>query len=166
MPVLSSAQIATLQRTLATANNVLPRIEMLESLSRINPQLASRVGELRSQREYLVQLATAALEIDRQLGGTGVVPPPPPPPPPMYSPPPPMYSPPVNSPYAPPSPPAYSPPPPESYGMSPTSPPAATRTRTFWSHTPTAAEYDLAMAMGYYFAQNANGQWERVPQGQ
>lgn len=75
MPVLKSAQVATLQRVLATANNVLPALEMLEGVARINTSLTSRVSELRAQREYLVQLATATLEIERQLGGQVAVPP-------------------------------------------------------------------------------------------
>lgn len=104
MPVLTNAQVATLQRVLAITNNVLPRLEMLESLANINTAMRPRVHELRTQREYLAQLATAALEIERQLGGTVSVPPiatsggvtyspptsysppyspPPPPPPPM-----------------------------------------------------------------------------------
>lgn len=69
MPVLTSAQVATLQKTLAVTNNVLPRLEMLEALANINMGMKPRVQELRAQREYLAQLATAALEIERQLGG-------------------------------------------------------------------------------------------------
>lgn len=68
MPVLTNAQIATLQKTLAVTNNVLPRLEMLEALAQINMGMKPRVAELRAQREYLAQLATAALEIERQLG--------------------------------------------------------------------------------------------------
>lgn len=104
MPVLSNAQVATLQKVLAVTNNVLPRLEMLESLSKINISMGPRVQELRSQREYLAQLATAALEIERQLGTAITVPPvsassgmvsyspppmsysPPPPPPPASAP--------------------------------------------------------------------------------
>lgn len=67
--VLSNAQVATLQRVLAVTNNVLPRLEMLEALANINVSMKPRVQELRAQREYLAQLATAALEIERQISG-------------------------------------------------------------------------------------------------
>lgn len=67
MSVLTNAQVAALQRVLATCNQVLPRIEMLEALAAVNPDMRQRVAELRAQREYLVQLATTALEIDRQI---------------------------------------------------------------------------------------------------
>lgn len=65
--ILSNTQTATLQRILAACNNVLPRIEMLEALGAINPAIGNRVRELRTQREYQVQLANTTLEVDRQL---------------------------------------------------------------------------------------------------
>lgn len=79
MGVLTNPQVATLQRILAITNEVLPKLELLEALAQINGSMAQRVKELRTNREYLVQLATAALEIDRQItpgtggaaGGTG-----------------------------------------------------------------------------------------------
>lgn len=73
MGMLTNPQVATLQRILAISNEVLPKLEMLESLAGINPNLLTRVRELRAQREYLVSLSTAALEIDRQIvpGTTG-----------------------------------------------------------------------------------------------
>lgn len=74
MPILSNAQVATLQKVLAVTNNVLPRLEMLEALANINVAMKARVQELRSQREYLAQLATAALEIERQVGTTVNIP--------------------------------------------------------------------------------------------
>ena len=67
MPVLSATQTATLQKVLAACNNVLPRIEMLEQLGAHSPALLERARELRSRREYLVTLATSALELNRQI---------------------------------------------------------------------------------------------------
>lgn len=72
MSILTNAQVATLQRVLSTTNHVLPRIEMLEALGQISPELRSRVGELRTQREYLKSLSDAALEINRQIAGAQV----------------------------------------------------------------------------------------------
>lgn len=69
--ILTNPQIATLQRVLAACNHVLPRIEMLEQLAAINPTIAQRAAELRAMREYQVQFATAALEIDRQIAQRG-----------------------------------------------------------------------------------------------
>lgn len=85
--ILTTAQAATLRRVLSSCNNVLPKLEMLEALGASNPSIAQRARELRQQREYMCQLATTALEIDRQVGGGGYTPPPPPPPPPgLYTP--------------------------------------------------------------------------------
>jgi hypothetical protein len=67
MMILTKPQIATLEKAVATANNVLPRIEFLEALSRSSPLLAERVQELRAKRDYLHQLATSALDLNRQL---------------------------------------------------------------------------------------------------
>lgn len=64
--ILSNPQLATLQRVLAACNHALPRIEMLEQVGTINPQMRQRAEELRAQREYQVQLATMLLEINRQ----------------------------------------------------------------------------------------------------
>jgi hypothetical protein len=40
---------------------------MLDALAAVNPSLAQRAAEIRAQREYQVQLATTALEVDRQI---------------------------------------------------------------------------------------------------
>jgi Zn-dependent protease with chaperone function len=68
--VLSTAQQATLQKIQAAANQALPRIEFLEGLANVHPILKERAKELRDRREYLAQLATAGLELNRQIGGT------------------------------------------------------------------------------------------------
>jgi hypothetical protein len=78
MPILTSAQVAAMQRALSAANQVLPRLEMLEQLAQVNPGLRQRVSELRAQREYLYQLAMTALELDRQVGSAPSYSPPPP----------------------------------------------------------------------------------------
>ena len=65
--ILTNTQIATLQRVKANCNQALPRIEMLEALAAVNPALKPRAEELRAMREYQLQFATTALELDRQL---------------------------------------------------------------------------------------------------
>lgn len=67
--ILSTAQTATLQKVQAACNQVLPRIEYLEALAGVNPALRERSKELRDRREYLTQLSTSALELNRQVGG-------------------------------------------------------------------------------------------------
>ena len=67
--ILSATQVATLQKVQAATNHVLPRIEFLEGLAAVNPALNERVKELRDRREYLAQLATSALALNRQLKG-------------------------------------------------------------------------------------------------
>lgn len=165
MPVLTTAQVATLQRVLATTNNVFPRIETLQAWAQINPAIASRVADLSTQRDYLAQLATAALEIERQLGGQVSIPPPPPPSSLSYSPPPPppapSYSPPSS--YSPPPAPMGYSPPPSGTGMLP--PVAQPLLRQAWSHAPESAEIDLAQRQGYHFEQDQFGGWWRVPNG-
>jgi hypothetical protein len=69
MSVLTPAQRATLQKCLAACNQALPRIELLEGLGAHSPALMERARELRSRRDYLVNLATTALELDRQISG-------------------------------------------------------------------------------------------------
>jgi len=69
MNVLTPAQRATLQKVLAACNQALPRIEMLEGIGAHSPALMERARELRSRREYLVNIATTALELDRQISG-------------------------------------------------------------------------------------------------
>lgn len=66
--ILTATQMATLQKVQAAMNHVLPRIEMLEALGQHSPALMERAKELRSRREYLTNLATTALELNRQLG--------------------------------------------------------------------------------------------------
>lgn len=66
--ILTPTQVATFQKVQAACNQVLPRIEFLESLAAVNPALRERAQELRDRREYLTQLSTSALELNRQLG--------------------------------------------------------------------------------------------------
>lgn len=85
MGVLTTAQASAMRRVQAIANDVLPRIEFLEALAGVSPELAARVRDLRTQREYLYNLALTALELDRSIGSgmpvsTPLLPPPPPPP--------------------------------------------------------------------------------------
>jgi len=70
MNVLTAAQRATLQKVLAACNQALPRIEMLEGIGAHSPALMERARELRSRRDYLVNIATTALELDRQISGS------------------------------------------------------------------------------------------------
>lgn len=162
MPVLTNAQVATLQRVLATANNVLPRIEMLEGVARVNTSLTQRVAELRAQREYLVQLATATLEIERQLGGQVAMPPvatssgvswsPPPPPP---------YNPGMNSGGVT----AFAP---TVYSPAPMAGPATTSSATgtgrifVRSTPPDQAETDVWFRQGYRIEQGSDGNYYAV----
>lgn len=66
--ILTRAQIAAFEKAIAVANNILPRIELLAAMARVNPALEARVQEFRAKRDYLYALAEAALEFDRQLG--------------------------------------------------------------------------------------------------
>lgn len=68
MTVLTAAQRATLQKVMAACNQALPRIELLEGLGAHSQGLADRARELRSRRDYLVNIANTALELDRQIG--------------------------------------------------------------------------------------------------
>lgn len=68
--ILTKAQNAAFQKAKAVANDVLPKIEFIEGLARVNQQMLERAKELRSRREYLVQLADTALELDRSLTRT------------------------------------------------------------------------------------------------
>jgi len=67
MTVLTPAQRATLQKVLAACNQALPRIELLEGMGAHSQGLADRARELRARREYLVNMANTALELDRQI---------------------------------------------------------------------------------------------------
>lgn len=67
--ILTAAQQTTLQKVQAATNQVLPKIEFLEALAQSSPALQQRAKELRDRREYLAQLATSALELNRQMGG-------------------------------------------------------------------------------------------------
>lgn len=67
--ILTATQISTLQKVQAAANQVLPKVEFLEALAASNPAIRERAKEMRDRREYLAQLATTALELNRQLGG-------------------------------------------------------------------------------------------------
>lgn len=67
--ILTAAQLTTLQKVQAAMNQVLPKIEFLEALAQSNPAIRDRAKELRERREYLTQLATSALELNRQMGG-------------------------------------------------------------------------------------------------
>lgn len=92
--ILTPAQASTLQRTLATVNNVEPMLMMLEALGASSSAIATRAAELRQLQTYLNQLATTALAIDRQVASGIGAGPTSPPPAPVYSPPPPAgYSP-------------------------------------------------------------------------
>lgn len=65
--MLTRAQISSFEKAIAASNNALARIEMLERLGSINPQLATRAAELRAKRDYLHQLAETALEFNQQM---------------------------------------------------------------------------------------------------
>lgn len=69
--ILTRAQIAACEKAQAVANNVEPRILLLEALAKVNPALAPRVEELRAKRNYLSALAETALEFDRQMAVQG-----------------------------------------------------------------------------------------------
>lgn len=69
--ILTRAQISNFEKAIAAANNVLPKIEILERLGYMNPQLAERVRQLRVKRDYLYQFAEAALEFNAQTS-TGI----------------------------------------------------------------------------------------------
>lgn len=69
--ILSRPQIAAFERAIATSNNVLPKIEMLEELARSNPALAERAKELRTKREFIKQLAESALQFNSSLSRAG-----------------------------------------------------------------------------------------------
>lgn len=66
--ILTNAQVSTLQKVQALCNQALPRIEFLESLAQTHPAIRERVQELRTRRDYLANLATSALELNRQIG--------------------------------------------------------------------------------------------------
>lgn len=66
--ILTASQAATMQKVQAVANQVLPRIEYLEALAASHPAIRERAAELRGRREYLSNLSTSALELNRQLG--------------------------------------------------------------------------------------------------
>lgn len=68
MSILTKPQIAAFQRAKAVANDVLPKIEFIEGMAKVNGAMQERAKELRARREYLVQLAETALELDRSLG--------------------------------------------------------------------------------------------------
>lgn len=65
--ILTRAQIAAFEKAIATANQILPRIEFLAALARLNPQIQQRVDELRAKRDYLYAISEAALEFERQM---------------------------------------------------------------------------------------------------
>lgn len=65
--ILTRPQIAAFEKAIAACNNVVPRLELLKALARVNPALQPRVDELQTKRDYLHSLAETALEFDRQL---------------------------------------------------------------------------------------------------
>lgn len=64
--MLTNPQKAALERGLAAANEVLPRLDFLRELGEIDPQLKQRHDELRAQRDYLYTLTTTALDMHRR----------------------------------------------------------------------------------------------------
>lgn len=69
--ILTAAQVSAFERAIASSNNVLPKIEILERLGTINPPLAERARQLRTKRDYLYQLSEAALEFNAQVPARG-----------------------------------------------------------------------------------------------
>lgn len=64
--ILTAAQRRTMERAVAVANEVLPRIEALKALAEVDPSLSQRHEDLRTQRDFLHRLATTALTLDRE----------------------------------------------------------------------------------------------------
>lgn len=60
-----------LQQAMATANDLRPRLEYLETIATAYPELVARVTELRTRADFLTQLSTVALEAERILSNNG-----------------------------------------------------------------------------------------------
>lgn len=66
--ILTPAQRRAMERGIATANEVLPRLDFLRELAEIDPGLKQRHDDLRTQRDFLHRLSTKAIELDRNSG--------------------------------------------------------------------------------------------------
>jgi len=62
--ILTTAQLGAFQRAIAAANNVLPKVELIEHLAAVAPALQARAQELRSRMDYLRTLAEAAISFN------------------------------------------------------------------------------------------------------
>lgn len=64
--MLTRAQVSVFERAIAAANNVEPKVQMLEALAAASPALAERVREIRTKQNFLRTMADTALQIHAQ----------------------------------------------------------------------------------------------------
>lgn len=69
--MLDPKQRKALQQAIATANDILPRLEYLEQIATAYPELQARAAELRQRRDFLFNLASLAVEAERVLSTNG-----------------------------------------------------------------------------------------------
>lgn len=65
--ILTRAQRAGFERAKVAALNVLPTIEFLDALGRVDSRYAERARELRTERDLIYELSVAALQFDEQV---------------------------------------------------------------------------------------------------
>lgn len=64
--MLTKPQVSVMERAIAAANNVEPKLQMLEALAAHSPALMERVADLRTKQEFLRRLPETALTIHQQ----------------------------------------------------------------------------------------------------
>lgn len=63
--ILTPSQRRAMERGVATSNAVLPVLDMLRELAEHDPAIKQRHDDLRTQRDFLFNLSSKALQLDR-----------------------------------------------------------------------------------------------------
>lgn len=71
MSVLNDRQRAALQRGVAAANEILPRVEYLSKVAALVPEIQTRADQIRTKRDYLLHVSQTMLDVDRMMSQPG-----------------------------------------------------------------------------------------------
>jgi hypothetical protein len=69
--VLNDRQRAVCERGIAAANEILPRVEYLQKVAALIPELQPRADQLRVKRDYLLHVSQTLLDVDRMMSNQG-----------------------------------------------------------------------------------------------
>lgn len=65
MAILTDRQRAVCERGIAAANEILPRVEYLQRVAAMIPEIQARADQLRTKRDYLLHVSQTLLDADR-----------------------------------------------------------------------------------------------------